>query len=149
MAPTPPLLRGSMVPALYRGRRLGERRHRRRKHDEPTPERERPGRRERRGAREPWDRRGRRRRALLGLLVIVPSVAAGSASCATLPATVWYPLELAMAIAFGALFGWISVGFWTAVFGFAVLLRGGDRFAIAKTRASRDAPSDPPRARRS
>jgi membrane glycosyltransferase len=60
----------------------------------------------------------------------------------TLPATVWYPVELAMAIAFGALFGWISVGFWTAVFGFFVLLRGGDRFAITKT-------EDEPRAPRS
>ena len=48
-----------------------------------------------------------------------------------------------MAIAFGALFGWISVGFWTAVFGFCVLLRGGDRFAITKTEAEPRAPIDP------
>ena len=48
-----------------------------------------------------------------------------------------------MAVAFGALFGWISVGFWTAVFGFFVLLRGGDRFAITKTEAEPRAPIDP------
>ena len=42
------------------------------------PEHERPGRRERRGAREPWDARGRRRRALLFLLVLAPSIVAGA-----------------------------------------------------------------------
>ncbi len=140
-AATPPISRGPMVPALYRGRKLGERRHRRRQAGEHDPER--PGRRERRGAREPWDARGRGRRALLMLLVLAPSVAAGALFLGTLPATVWYPIELAMAIAFGALFGWISVGFWTAVFGFGVLLRGGDRFSITRTEAEPRAPIDP------
>src|SRR5262249_45255789 len=140
-APTPPLLRGSMVPALYRGRRLGERRRRRRRGEHHDPER--PARRERRGARQPWAWRGRRRRALLLLLVIAPSVGAGAAFLSTIPATVWYPVELAMAIAFGALFGWISVGFWTAVFGFVLLLRGGDRFSITKTEAEPSDPIDP------
>ncbi|TMA30302.1 MAG: glucans biosynthesis glucosyltransferase MdoH [Deltaproteobacteria bacterium] len=130
-----------MVPALYRGRRLGERRRRRRTGEHHDPEH--PARRERRGARQPWDARGRRRRALLLLLVLAPSVVAGSYFLQTLPATVWYPVELAMAIAFGALFGWISVGFWTAVFGFFLLLRGGDRFAITKTEAEPRAPIDP------
>jgi len=138
---TPPLLRGPMVPALYRGRRLGERRRRRRTGERHDPER--PARRERRGARQPWDARGRRRRALLLLLVLAPSVVAGAYFLQTLPATVWYPVELAMAIAFGALFGWISVGFWTAVFGFFLLLRGGDRFAITKTETEPRAPIDP------
>jgi membrane glycosyltransferase len=141
MPPTPPLLRGSMAPAIYRGRRLGEWRRRHRK-DEETPEHERTGRKARRGAREPWDRTGRRRRALLLLLVLVPSIVAGSAFLRTLPATVWYPIELAMAIAFGALFGWILVGFWTALFGFAVMLRGGDRFAIGKSEGDPRAPID-------
>jgi membrane glycosyltransferase len=142
LAPAPPLLRGPMTPALYRGRRVGERRHRRR-NGERYPEHERLGRSERRGAREPWDSRGRRRRALLFLLVLVPSIVAGASFLNTLPAVVWYPVELAMAMAFGALFGWISVGFWTAVFGFYVLLRGGDRFAITKTEAVPRAPLDP------
>jgi len=140
--PTPPLLRGTMVPGRYRGRRLGEPRHRRGP-AESDPERERPARRERRGARESWEGSGRRRRALLGLLVFAPSVAAGSAFLATLPANVWFPVELTMAIAFAALFGWISVGFWTAVFGFAVLLRRGDRFAITRTDALPRQPIDP------
>jgi membrane glycosyltransferase len=138
IVPAPPLLRGPMVPAFYRGRRVGERRRSRRSIRPHDPGR--PGRRERRGAREPWDARGRRRRALLFMLVLAPSVVAGASFLATLPTVVWYPIELAMAIAFGALFGWISVGFWTAVFGFVVLLRGGDRFAITKTEAPEPRP---------
>jgi membrane glycosyltransferase len=39
-------------------------------------------------------------------------------------------LELAISIFFGGLFGWISIGFWTALLGFLLLLRGRDRFAI-------------------
>jgi membrane glycosyltransferase len=143
-SPTPPLLRGPMVPSLYRGRRLGERRDRRRKSHEHDHVRERPARRERRRSRAAWDKRGGRRRALLFLLVLGPSIAAGTSFLHTLPATVWHPIELAMAIAFGALFGWISVGFWTAVFGFVLLLRGGDRFAITKTQSAEPlAPIDP------
>ena len=135
-AATPPLQRAPMVPALYRGRRLGERRHRRRSRLDHDHSKERPARRERRRSRAAWDKRGRRRRALLFLLVLGPSIAAGTSFLHTLPATVWYPVELAMAIAFGALFGWISVGFWTAVFGFVLLLRGGDRFAITRTESA-------------
>src|SRR5262249_35934745 len=37
--------------------------------------------------------------------------------------------EVAITIFFGALFGWISIGFWTAVLGFLTLVRR-DRFAI-------------------
>jgi membrane glycosyltransferase len=141
---TPPLQRGPMVPAFYRGRRLGERRRRPRTAHDHDHVRERPARRERRRSRVAWDKRGRRRRALLFLLVLGPSIAAGTSFLHTLPATVWYPVELAMAIAFGALFGWISVGFWTAVFGFVLLLRGGDRFAITKTESPEPlAPIDP------
>ncbi|MGH7338146.1 MAG: glucans biosynthesis glucosyltransferase MdoH, partial [Myxococcota bacterium] len=79
---------------------------------------------------------------LLFLLVLTPCIVAGAGFLATLPAVVWYPVELAMAVAFGALFGWISVGFWTAVFGFFVLLRGGDRFAITKTEDEPRTPLD-------
>jgi membrane glycosyltransferase len=138
-AATPPLLRGHMVPVRYRGRRLGERR---RRADHSDPEHEMTARTQRRGARQPWDWPGRRRRALLFLLVLAPSVVAGASFLGTLPATVWYPVELAMAIAFGALFGWISVGFWTAVFGFFVLLRRGDRFSITRSEGEPDAPID-------
>jgi len=124
LAATPPLLRGSMVPERYRGRHLGQWR-RRDAASPPDPTRD-----ARRGARAPWSWRGRLRRALLAILVLIPSAAAGYALLATLPAHVFPPVEIALAVFFGSLFGWISVGFWTALFGFVVLLRGGDRFAI-------------------
>ena len=130
LTPTPPLLRGAMTSERFLGRRLGE--WRRRGRPVPSAEPADPAREERRRARVAWGRRGRWRRALLSLLVVVPSALAGAAFLATLPAEVWLPAELALAVFFGALFGWISLGFWTALFGFVVLLRGGDRFAITR-----------------
>ncbi len=139
---TPPLLRGAMSSERFQGRRVGE--WRRRGRAAPGAERSDPERAERRRARRPWKWRGRCRRALLGILVVVPSLLAGAGFFATLPAQVWLPAEIALAVFFGALFGWISVGFWTALFGFAVLLRRGGRFAIAPpgapTRPEGDAP---------
>src|SRR5436309_10918346 len=40
-------------------------------------------------------------------------------------------LEAAIVIFFGALFGWISIGFWTALMGFVILRSRRDRFRIA------------------
>src|SRR5262249_34600449 len=40
-------------------------------------------------------------------------------------------LETAIVVFFGALFGWIAIGFWTATLGFLTLLRR-DRFAITR-----------------
>jgi membrane glycosyltransferase len=139
--PTPPLLRGAMTSERFRGRRIGEWRRRRRA--AAAPETDDPEREERSSSRAAWRRRGRRRRAALGFLVVVPSVLAGAGFLATLPAQVWLPSELALGIFFGALFGWISVGFWTAVFGFALLLRGGDRFAITRAEGVPAPPPDP------
>ncbi len=130
LTPTPALLRRSMKSERFLGRRLGEWRRPRR--TPVTPEPADRMREERRRARASWGRRGRWRRSLLGILVVAPSVMAGAAFLATLPAQVSLPAEIALALFFGALFGWISVGFWTALFGFVVLLRGGDRFAITR-----------------
>lgn len=134
LAATPPLLRGAMKSERFRGRRLGEWRRRgpvRVAEAATDPERE-----QRLRARVAWGRPGRWRRALLGTLVAVPSALAGVAFLGTLPARVWLPAEVALAVFFGALFGWISLGFWTAVCGFALLLRGSDRFAITRADAS-------------
>ena len=38
-----------------------------------------------------------------------------------------YALQTSILILFGILFCWVSAGFWTAMAGFLVLLRGGDR----------------------
>jgi len=138
--PTPPLLRGSMTPERFLGRRLGEwRRRRARDAGEAGAD---PERAVRLTARVAWARRGRWRRAALALLVVGPSALAGVAFLSTLPARVWLPAEVALAVFFGALFGWISVGFWTAVFGFAVMLRAGDRFRITRETGAAP-PADP------
>jgi membrane glycosyltransferase len=84
----------------------------------------------------------RRRRALLAILVVAPSIVAAGFMTSVLPHKGDTPLELAIAIFFGALFAWISIGFWTAVLGFLLLLRRRDRFSIDASVAP-DAPIGP------
>jgi membrane glycosyltransferase len=43
------------------------------------------------------------------------------------------PLELAILALSGILFGWVSLGFWTAITGFVLLCRGGDRHNITRS----------------
>jgi membrane glycosyltransferase len=58
---------------------------------------------------------------------------------AVLPYRGSQPLEIAILVVFTILFGWVSVGFWTAVMGCWVLLIGGDRHAITRS-VSRSTP---------
>ncbi len=144
LAATPPLTRTAMAPEHFRGRRLGGPRPAAAPSSGPRPTD--PEREDRRRARRAWNRSGHLRRGILTTLVLVPGVAAGVAFLGTLPGRVWLPAEIAVAVFFGLLFGWISIGFWTAVFGFFVQLRGGDGFAIApSTHTTRedDTPGDP------
>lgn len=144
LAATPALTRSPMAPERFFGRRLGEARRR------PRPSlAERaadPKRAARRRSRAPWNRRGHLRRAILTALVVLPSLAAGYAFLGTLPGRVWLPAEIVLAVFFGALFGWISLGFWTAAFGFFVQMRGGDGYAITRAgepSGDHGAPRDP------
>jgi membrane glycosyltransferase len=82
----------------------------------------------RRGVR--WVSVARRRRLLLALLVVAPSAVASAFMTTVLPHKGQTPLEIAIAVFFGALFAWISIGFWTAVLGFLLLLRRRDPFSI-------------------
>lgn len=84
----------------------------------------------RRRRRLPWARTARRRRLLLGLLVGVPSAVAASFVPSVLPDRMTTSFELGIAVVFGVLFAWISVGFWTALLGLLVLARRRDRFAV-------------------
>jgi membrane glycosyltransferase len=84
----------------------------------------------------PWVRAARRRRLLLMLLVLVPTVIASGFMVNVLPYQGRTWLEFAIVVFFGALFGWISIGFWTALLGFWVLVRGRDRFAITNLEVS-------------
>ncbi len=77
----------------------------------------------------PWIRAARLRRVLLAALILLPTVIASGFMQAVLPYQGRTWLEFWIVLFFGALFGWISIGFWTAVFGFFTLLFG-DRYAI-------------------
>jgi membrane glycosyltransferase len=77
-----------------------------------------------------WVRSAFWRRALLLMLVLIPTVIASEFMVQVLPYQGRTPLELVIVVFFGALFGWISIGFWTAIAGFLLLLTRRDRFAI-------------------
>ncbi len=78
----------------------------------------------------PWIREARRRRVMLLILVWLPTLVASGFMLSVLPHRGQSWIELAIVVFFGALFGWISIGFWTAVFGFFTLIRRRRSFAI-------------------
>ncbi len=78
----------------------------------------------------PWCRAARRRRILLALVILIPTVAAVSTMGSVLPHQGSTPIEAAVLAVFSVLFAWISVGFWTASFGFYTLLRRIDRVTV-------------------
>src|SRR5262245_38263860 len=88
-----------------------------------------------------WTRVAHWRRLLLLLLVLVPTAVASAFMMDVLPHQGRGWLELVIVVFFGLLFGWVSVGFWTSLFGFVTLVRGRDRFAI--TGLSEGAPLEP------
>ncbi|MGH7822481.1 MAG: glucans biosynthesis glucosyltransferase MdoH, partial [Candidatus Binatia bacterium] len=90
-----------------------------------------------------WVRAARRRRVLLAVLVLIPSVIASGFMIEVLPHQGRTLLEVAIVLFFGALFGWISIGFWTALAGFLVLLFRRDRFAIVSAAREPGRSSDP------
>jgi membrane glycosyltransferase len=112
---TPPLARGRMLPhAFGRGSR-GRRRP-------PRPVR----------ARRAWRSRARARRVVLLVAVLLPATVASGFMLQVLPRQGGNGLEWVIAVLFGTLFGWVSIGMWTALFGFLTLLRRGDRFSITR-----------------
>ena len=134
----PPLARGAMIPHRFvrRGLRRAITRvpFARSAGDRSTA---RPDPRARR-----WSWTARRRRLLLAILVLIPSVIAGEFMLDVLPQKGNTLLEGGIALCFGALFGWISIGFWTATLGFVLLASRRDRFAITRATAD-DAPIEP------
>ena len=89
-----------------------------------------------------WHRvAGIRRLAIAGLVLSQTYIAANFMS-AVLPYHGAHALEIALLILFTILFAWVSVGFWTAIAGFMLLLIGRDRYAISRS-AVADAVIDP------
>jgi membrane glycosyltransferase len=87
-----------------------------------------PARRQRRGL--PWTKRAARRRRILMSLVLLPSIVASEFMLDVLPQKGGNVMELLIVVFFGALFGWISIGFWTALYGFFTLTRREERFKV-------------------
>ncbi len=88
-------------------------------------------RRQRRPRRD-WTWAGHWRRLLLIAVLIVQTLFAVYFMLAVLPYHGRTPLEVALAIAFAASFGWVSLGAWLALVGFFVRAAGGDRKGIIR-----------------
>ena len=71
------------------------------------------------------------RRTSLLILVLAQTYLAIMAMLQVLPYHGTQPLEIAQLALFGILMAWISAGFWTAIAGFALRLRGKDPHAIS------------------
>lgn len=75
---------------------------------------------------KPWTAAAAARRALLLVLVALPTYVAASYTASILPNGGGTVLEFILILMFAVLFAWISLGFWTAMLGFYSLLRGVD-----------------------
>ncbi|WP_053096239.1 glucans biosynthesis glucosyltransferase MdoH [Frateuria defendens] len=78
-----------------------------------------------------WRRAGLWRRGILLLMVIAQSALATVFMVQTLPYHGGHWLEVVVLAFFVLLFAWVSVGFWTAIAGFLLLLRGHDRYSVS------------------
>ena len=79
---------------------------------------------------EPWQRAAQRRRRTLLLLVALSAVGATQMLTEVLPVIENDALRFVQVSLFGLLFAWVAAGFFTAMMGFWVQLRG-DRFALS------------------
>ncbi|HEX7635943.1 MAG TPA: glycosyltransferase, partial [Noviherbaspirillum sp.] len=88
-----------------------------------------------------WQHNGNIRRLVLLLLMLAQTAFATSFMRQILPYQGTTLVEAAMLALFALLFCWVSAGFWTAMAGFLVLVRGTDRYVISR-RAGLDAHID-------
>ena len=86
------------------------------------------------GRRSRWRSAGRNRRFVLALLTVGQALAATYYMRAILPykgtLAIEHWLVAAILSLYLILFMWVGLGFWTALMGFMVLLKGGDKHAI-------------------
>jgi len=129
LSDTPPLARGSMPASPWRG--LGaawqDLRARRRKPSDTTapaasglPP-------------EPWELAAQQRRKQLGVLMLITALITGAAMLGALH---WSAMPIVSALQFllfVPLVTWVSAGFWSAVMGFVVLLRGDPHVLSARS----------------
>ncbi|MFC7518274.1 glucans biosynthesis glucosyltransferase MdoH [Herbaspirillum sp. GCM10030257] len=79
-----------------------------------------------------WQHQGNIRRLVLLVLMLSQTAVATWFMTKVLPYQGTTKLEIATLILFAILFCWVSAGFWTAMTGFMVMLRGTDRFVISR-----------------
>ncbi len=79
-----------------------------------------------------WQYLGNLRRLTLLVLMLAQTGIATFYMGAVLPYQGTAKLEMLLLAMFAILFCWVSAGFWTAMAGFLVLLRGADKFAISR-----------------
>ena len=89
-----------------------------------------------------WHRVAGFRSVAIAALVLAQTYIAANFMSAVLPYHGAHALEIAILVLFTILFAWVSVGFWTAMAGFVLLLLKRDRYAISHTAAA-NAPIDP------
>ncbi|MBY4947596.1 glucans biosynthesis glucosyltransferase MdoH [Cupriavidus respiraculi] len=80
-----------------------------------------------------WHPAGSHRRWVLLALVVLQTALATYFMTTVLPYKGRDPLEMVTAGLFAVLFSWVSAGFWTAMMGFLVLAKGGDRHLISRS----------------
>jgi membrane glycosyltransferase len=121
----PPIQRASMAPEPWRiGAMFPFLRRRRQRALGPADDPSEPGRRR-------WHRAATLRRVVLLVLIVAQTVYATDFMAAVLPYHGRQPLELGILAMFAILILWVSAGFWTAMAGFVVQLRGRDRYSIS------------------
>ena len=77
------------------------------------------------------------RRGILLMLMLSQTALATWFMSRVLPYQGTRPMEIVTMLFFAVLFCWVSAGFWTAMTGFLVLLRGSDRYLISRNAADR------------
>jgi len=82
-----------------------------------------------------WTHSGNVRRVVLLILMLMQSALATYFMSDVLPYHGEKPLEMVILGLFGLLFCWVSAGFWTAMTGFLVLMRGDDPYLISHEQA--------------
>lgn len=75
---------------------------------------------------------GSLRRLVLVFMMLAQTVVATYFMSAVLPYHGAKPMEMLTLALFAILFCWVSAGFWTAMAGFLVLMRGTDRYVISR-----------------
>ena len=81
----------------------------------------------------PWRHTGSRRRLLLLIIVLIPTVISANTMARLLPDRGSILLDTFLVAVFTTLFAWISVGFWTSIAGLVILLTKRDSFRVTRT----------------